>query len=368
MIDHKRVPLKVLIATPYGFGGRGGIDRLNDMIFDVLSRSYETNIAAKRLVTRGHGSLYLAPFVFAGALIRLLIAKLFGKVDLLHICLSVYGSAYRKYFLAVWARYLRIPYIVHLHGGGFDQFWLNVSPRVARLIDDIFLQSEKVVVLGNFWASVVSERLPKVTKNILIIPNATPKIVQDKIAAEDSCVRLSFVGEVGRRKGTPQFIEALGRLASRNDWSATIAGNGDVDHSKARIQDLGIANRVDVPGWLGSAATSDLFRRTDIFVLPTFAENLPVSILEAFAWGIPVISTPVGAIPEIVTNEKNGLLIPIGDVNALTNAIERLIADRSLRERLGKAGQDYHAKYHNLDVYVGRLVALWQAVAATERA
>ena len=85
-----------------------------------------------------------------------------------------------------------------------------------------------------------------------------------------------------------------------------------------------IADRVSVPGWLGPAAAEDLLSRTDVLVQPSFIDNLPMTILEAFARGIPVVATPVGVVPDVVVPNVNGLLVPAGDVRALADAMAEL--------------------------------------------
>src|SRR5204863_6670367 len=101
------------------------------------------------------------------------------------------------------------------------------------------------------------------------------------------------------------------------------------------------------------------------FVLPSFAENLPMSILEAFACGIAVIATPVGAVTDVITHETTGLLVPPGDVDALTDALRRLIADGKLREALGAAAKRDHAQYYEIGAYTSQLTAIWLKAAAS---
>jgi glycosyltransferase involved in cell wall biosynthesis len=101
-------------------------------------------------------------------------------------------------------------------------------------------------------------------------------------------------------------------------------GLGDQD-----IRFLGF--RSDVP---------DLHAASDFFVLPSVTEGLPLSVLEAMSAGNPVIATPVGGIPELVENGRHGLLIPVGDDRALTEAIARIAESKSLRRALGQAGLD----------------------------
>jgi glycosyltransferase involved in cell wall biosynthesis len=360
--DHQK-RLRVLVATPHGLGGRGGIDRMNDMAIEVISTSPELNVTAERLVTRGRGSLIFAPMVFALALTRLWLAARRGKVDVLHICLSLKGSAYRKALVARVARHCGVPYVVHLHGGGFEYFWLTAGARVRRAVDRLFLESGKIVVLGRYWAGVFAGWLPQTDGRVVVLANATPGSTIDNEPSKDGQVRLTFLGELGRRKGTPQLMEALGRLAGREDWTATLGGNGDVEETRACAQRLGLAERVEIPGWLDAEATARVLRRSDILVLPTFIENLPMIILEAFACGIPVITTPVAAITEVVEHERNGLLVPVGDIGALADALRRLIDDRELRQRLGRTARADHARAYDIRDYVARLVNLWREAA-----
>jgi glycosyltransferase involved in cell wall biosynthesis len=355
--------LRVLIATPFGARQRGGIDRLTDLIIDTIESSADRRIQVSQLVTRGTGTLVWAPFIFGWALIRFWIAKRRGKVDLLHINVAAGGSALRKAFLARLARLLGVPYIVHLHGSRFHEFWPSAGPYIRHKVDRLFAESSAIIVLGNYWSQLVMAQVPQVENKIIVLPNATAPIRLAREPATDGRARISFLGELGKRKGTPQLVEALGRLSGRQDWTATIAGNGQVQETIALARQLGIQDRVKVPGWLDSAAVHEVLRKTDIFVLPSFAENLPMSILEAFACGIAVVATPVGAVADVIAHESNGLLVPAGDVDALTCALHRLIADESLREALGAAAKRDHAKHYEIDVYLSRLNAIWLKAA-----
>jgi glycosyltransferase involved in cell wall biosynthesis len=366
MAGHQ-TPLRIFVATPNGLGGRGGIDRMNDMLIEVMSASPELNVVVERLVTRGNGSIVFAPIVLARALLRLWWAARQQKVDVVHVCLSLKGSAYRKVVVAWFARYCGVPYVVHLHGGGFEYFWLTAGARLRRAVDRMFIDSDKIVVLGRYWVDVLAGWLPQTRGNIEVFANATHSATLANEPAGDRRVRLTFLGELGRRKGTPQLMEALGRLADRDDWTATLAGNGDVTETRASARRLAIADRVNIPGWLDAEATDRVLRRSDILVLPTFIENLPMIILEAFACGVPVITTPVAAITEVVEHERNGLLVPVGDIDALVAALRRLIEDAELRQRLGRAARQDHARAYDIRDYAARLVKLWREVTSNRR-
>lgn len=352
--------MRVFLATPFGASGPGGIDRLTDLMVAGLDGRPELGVDPIRLVTRGRHGLARGSFVYAAALARFWLAARSGDVDLIHINLASGGSAFRKAMLGRRAKRLGIPYVVHLHSGRFDRFWETAGPRLAAAINRLFAESHAIIVLGEYWAGVVSGRVPSAGAKIIVLPNATAPRPCDREPTNNGQVRITFLGKLGPNKGTRPLIEALASLRDRTDWTATIGGNGAVKESRDFAAGLGIADRVAFPGWLDAQAVAEQLRQTDIFVLPSFSEGLPMAILEAFAWGIPVIATPVGSIPEVIKHNRNGLLVPVGDVPALAQALQQLIQDPALRQTLGNAAQQDHAKRFDINVYLSRLAAIWR--------
>jgi glycosyltransferase involved in cell wall biosynthesis len=358
-------PLTVLLATPYGQDGMGGIDRLNDAIVEGIASQPELGVRCRRLVTRGKGSLWAAQGIFAAALFKLAYAAARGDVSLLHIHLSVRGSSYRKAVLAKLARLLRVPYVVHLHGTDYKEFWYQTNGLLRAELGRMFDGSNGILVLGTYWAGVVGELQPSAISKIAILPNATAAVRRSpEREATASDVRITFLGQLGRRKGSADLLDALASLRDVPGWTVTLAGDGPIVETRKQVQSLGLEGRVHVPGWISTTDRTALLEQTDMLVLPSYAENLPMVILEAFAHGVPVISTPVGAIPEVVIPERNGLLVDPGDVPALAAAIRRLIEEPALRRAMGRAALQDHAAKFEMNRYLSRLSAWWIAVAA----
>lgn len=356
--------LRLIVATPYGAHGRGGIDRLTDLIIDTIDTRGDLGVKADRLVTRGQKSIYWAVVVFAWALVQFCVAAGRGNVDLIHFHLSFRGSAYRKLILAAIARYFRVPYVVHLHAGQFDQFWARAGTYLRRSINRLFVDSAAIIVLGDYGARVILDRLPSLRDKITILPNASTSPGQpNRGRSESGQLRITFVGFLLPEKGVPQLVDALGKLACRTNWTATIAGSGEIQQTRDQARRLGIADRVELPGWLDPSETAALLQRTDILTLPSFVESLPMSIIEAFSYGVAVVATPVGAVPEVIAHERNGLLVPVGNAEALANALNQLLEDGALRRRLGDAARRDHAERYEINNYIERLVSIWRKAA-----
>jgi glycosyltransferase involved in cell wall biosynthesis len=126
---------------------------------------------------------------------------------------------------------------------------------------------------------------------------------------------------------------------------------------------MGVASRVCLPGWLGPADVDNLLRDADMLVLPSYAENLPMVIVEAFAHGVAVVATPVGAIPEVIEDGVTGLIAPVGDVDAFAAAIQKLANSPALRSSLGSAARESHSKRFEMTSYIDRLVEIWRQSA-----
>jgi glycosyltransferase involved in cell wall biosynthesis len=349
----------VLIATPLGEGGMGGIDRIMDEVRKIARLKSPDHVNISFGATRGQGNILLSPFYLVSFLARMALLKIFGRVDILHVNLSSHGSTRRKIIVARWARLLGIPYVIHLHGSRFRQFWNESPPAVAGAITRMFASATRIIVLGNVWKSFVAEKVPSASDRIVIIPNATPTPRLSAVEDKAGRLRILFLGRVGARKGVPQLVAALSILPKGGAWRATIAGDGDVEATRQEIERLGLSDRVALPGWVGPDEVAELLSESDVLVLPSFDENLPMSVIEGMAAGLAIIATPVGAVEDIIIDGKTGLLVPTGDAKAIAASLQFLLEQPELRKTLGENARRWHVERLEIRIYFNRLVDLW---------
>jgi len=355
-------PLDVLVATPSGGAGQGGIDRVMGGLRDELARQGAAGLHVRFGATRGPGHIALSPLYLGGFLLRMLGLKATGKLDVVHINLASAGSTYRKLQVARLARLLGVPYVLHLHGGDYPNFWKGDDSPLSRNIRQMFAGAARIIVLGETWRKFVISRAPEVTDAIVVLPNAAAKPTLPHVGG-GTTAHILFLGRIGDMKGVPQLGEALNRMRHLPNWRATIAGDGHVEAARAKAAEYGLAERVELPGWVDGTRVAELIASADILVLPSFTENLPLSIIEAMASGLAVVATPVGAVPDIVRNEETGLLVPVGDVEALTAALTRLVDDQPLRQRLGAAALRLHREKLDLAPYAEAVGEVWMRAA-----
>lgn len=276
--------------------------------------------------------------VFIGAVFSLFWKLLKGEVDLVHIHLAERGSALRKSILILLVRAFGKPVILHAHGCEFHTFHGNLSPVMKRVLNLILRQSSYLIALSESWKDYYMKHCGFKAEQVVVFANPVeiPENVPDR-ANVNQKINFVSLGRIGKRKGAFDLIEAFAQLTpeQREKSELTLAGIGEVEEAKSLAESLNIKQHINFPGWVDPIGRSELLSKADVFVLPSYNEGLPMALLEAMSWELPVITTPVGGIPEVVTHTKTGLLVNPGDVSQLTEAVQSLIEDESLRVKLG---------------------------------
>jgi glycosyltransferase involved in cell wall biosynthesis len=185
--------------------------------------------------------------------------------------------------------------------------------------------------------------------------------VADAPRRERAHTEILCVGRLVPEKGQAVLVDALERLVARGvDARVTFVGDGPARPALERAiahRDLG--DRVTLTGALGAADVRRHYAEADVFCLPSFAEGLPVVLMEAMACGLPVVTTWIAGVPELVRHGDDGLLVPPADAERLADALARLAGDEAQRRRLGAAGRRAVARRHDVDEAGRRLAKLF---------
>jgi glycosyltransferase involved in cell wall biosynthesis len=347
----------VLMLGP-GLNVRGGVSGVERMLLNALPE----NVHATHIATMVEGGKWTKAVTFAHSLAKLTL-ELGHHPDVVHIHFASGASNIRKIILARIALARGASVIMHAHGGGYQKHWASMSPTAKSITLNTLLRVQRLVVLGEAWKTFFeSIGVPK--HRIVIMPNpvALPEKVPERPLGGK--VRFVYFGLISRRKGVFDLIEAVAKLSPecRSRVEFVLAGNGDVVQLRERATSLGVQDLVEIREWVDPAERDRLLAGAHAFVLPSHTEGLPMSLLEAMAWGLPPICTPVGSIPEYVVNEANGLLIAPGDVSQLAVAIEKLVSEEANRVQMGRIAR---ATVEPLCVkqYSSRMCAVYRSVA-----
>ncbi len=308
------------------------------------------------------GSAWVKIFTALKAWVRVMV--LLRKLDapLVHVQTASRGSFWRKAVVCLMARLAGRPYIVHLHGGGFTRFYEHESGPIGRyVIRSTLANAALVIALSGEWRERLLRICPTARVEVLHNGVAIPDKVQNRVAGQRETTTLLFLGHLLPDKGVYDLVKAFAQVCQQlPDVRLVLGGVGQTAAVRELASELGLQPRVELPGWLGAQSKAAAFAAGTVFVLPSYHEGMPMALLEAMSWGLPVIATPVGGIPQIITHEVNGLMVAPGDVTALASAIMRLLRDPALRERLGEAARDTVASRFSLEDAVARLSGIYQ--------
>jgi glycosyltransferase involved in cell wall biosynthesis len=332
----------VLLLGPARSAVSGVATHLNQLFESALSRRF-------RLVQFQVGSegrtpgllrtlvrLAISPFALTASLVRF-------RPHIVHINTSLVPKSYwRDIVYLALAKTLRRKVVYQVHGGALPRDFFAGNRVLTALLRRVLSWPDAVVLLARSEMAAYAEFAPRA--RLFRIANAVSPgeaEMRAELNGEHRGLRIVYMGRLAADKGVLETVEAVRILRDRGiDVSLTIAGSGSAEDEIAQaIAAERLSDRAALVGAVFGPAKQQLWRQADALALPTAREGLPYALLEAMAAGVVPVVSPVGAIPDVVQNEVNGLLVPARDALTLANALERLANDRPLLHRLALAAR-----------------------------
>ena len=231
--------------------------------------------------------------------------------------------------------------IVNYRGGYADSFLARAPGHVVRSLHRATLRVTPSPFLQRVFAQYGLQA--EVVPNIIDLTRFEPVVPRDFGLAP----RIVVARNLEPLYDIPTAIQALVHVRERFAGATlTVAGSGlELERLQALVAKLGLGVAVTFSGRVENAAMPQLYAQADCVVNPSTVDNMPISLLEAFASGLPVVSTDAGGIPDMLEHGVSGLLVPVGDARAMAREICRVLEDRSLAARLASAGRAEAEKY-----------------------
>lgn len=269
------------------------------------------------------------------ALTRCFLAYTFNKnIEIVHIHGAANASFYRcRMFIRQAKRYNK-KVILHEHAADFREFYAGTKDK--KEIVDTLNSCDRLIVLSQSWKEYFTS-IGVDEKKIAVLNNIVSPPVIKTSQRNDNKLHLLFLGEISKRKGGYDLLNAIvqNRDYFKGKLSLRMGGNvvdGDI---KKFITDNALEDIVSYEGWIAGEHKIECLNWAAVYILPSYNEGLPIAILEAMSYSHPIISTPVGGIPEIIHNNKNGILIEPGNTSEIANAIKYYIVNCSEIKKQG---------------------------------
>jgi glycosyltransferase involved in cell wall biosynthesis len=260
------------------------------------------------------------------------------RIDLIQVQASDYQQFWEATLYVAMARALRRPVLMRL-GGAFDLFYDGSSPTLKRLIARAIARPDMLIVQSEYWRGVLA-RVGR-SDGVVVLNNfileASIGNSRSKTPSSPTC--LFIAGSEARRKGLDVLLDALDRLRTAG-VGVRVVMIAVPPVAAERIAAAGFGDAIEMRGDLSRDEVLREMRRADIFLLPSFGEGFPNSLVEAMAQGMAAIVTPVGSVPEAIGEGGGALVVPAGDPAALAEAIGRLAGSPENCARMGVHNQD----------------------------
>lgn len=321
----KLLSRKVLTLSAHYNPPKGGVAQ----VVSTYSNMFD---GFRHVATKKGSKIYQKVFSLILAVPYFLFLCITSGVEIVHIHGSSNNSFYRKRIFIYLSRLLGKKIIYHVHGAEYKKFY-NTNPSAIKAA---LKKVDVVVALSESWRCFFEDEVGH--PNVRVIENVIPKPTKIPVKGSELTHYL-FLGVFGERKGIYDLLEAVARNSNelRGKVIVHIGGNGEVERVDKVIKSLGVDDIVVNEGWVSGERKIQLLNLADVYLLPSYDEGLPISILEAMSYKLPIISTPVGGIPEIVKTYENGILVEPGDIDALGKAMLSLLYDSDYRIRAGEA-------------------------------
>lgn len=324
---------RVLMIGP----GRDVMGGISTVVNNYFHCGLDKKIELYYLPTMEDGSKLKKLIVAAKAYAKF--GNLLKKYDIIHVHMAAQASFDRKALFVKRAKAAGKKIIIHQHAADFDKYFLEEVDYAKREgIKQIFSMADKIIVLSEEWADFFGNYVCNKEK-IEILHNGVITPEYEKTSYSDHNVLM--LGRLGQRKGTYDLLKAIPKVVAEiPDAMFYLGGDGDVEQCKKIASEQSLENHITFLGWVRGEDKEEYLRKCSTFVLPSYHEGMPMSVLEAMSYGLATISTNVGGIPQVIEQGVSGIRIEAGDVDALLDALLSVLRDDGIKRKLGIAGRE----------------------------
>ena len=274
---------------------------------------------------------------------------LVDRPDIVHMHSSFGPSFYRSLPFIYMSSWAKKPMIDHIHGSEFDKLYTNASERKKKLVRKAWGKCNRFIVLSESWKERFSEVIPN--EKMTVIENYS--IVKDGINRSQCHNQVLFLGAINQMKGCYDMVDVIKRVAEVvPDIKMVVAGAGEIEQVKSKAIAEGVAEHFAFPGWVRGEQKEKLLKESDVFFLPSYTEGMPMSVLDAMGYGLPIVASNVGGIPRIVHEGENGFMREPGDTAGFAEAIIQIMTSDAMRINMGKQSMEIVKERYSLEKHI----------------
>lgn len=299
------------------------------------------------------GSKFAKLWKALGGYVQFLKVLLTNRPDVVHIHSSFGPSFYRKMPFIYLSRLAGIPVVNHIHGAEFDSFYENASAAKKKKVRRVYGNCARFIVLSQEWKEKIAQIVP--TDRIDVIENFC-------IWPEEGCQakrrqgQILFLGALEERKGCfdlPVILEGVKQKCPQARLA--VAGDGQMQQLKEAFAKKNLLSDVTFAGWVRGQEKETLLRQSTVFLFPSYNEGMPMAVLEAMGYGLGIVTTSVGGIPQLITHGQSGFLEAPGDLSAMAEDVSKLLQEEALCRDMGEQARKTAKQNYSLEIHLQKL-------------
>lgn len=276
-----------------------------------------------------------------------------NKPDIVHIHSSFGPSFYRKMPFIYMACLAKIPVVNHIHGAEFDCFYEKASERKQKLIDKVYRKCTRLIVLSKEWKEKISGIVPAgridIVENYCILPGEP----YDTGRKQN---QILFMGAMEERKGCYDIPAIFEEVKKRCPQAHLVmAGDGELAAVKEAFREKSLLAQTEFPGWIREKEKHELLQKSAVFLFPSHHEGMPMAVLEAMSYGMGIVTTAVGGIPQLICHGESGYLEQDGDLGKLAEDVILLLQDEKRCHDMGLRAREEARRKYSLEVHLQKL-------------
>lgn len=286
------------------------------------------------------------------------------RPDVVHIHSSFGPSFYRKMPFIYLSRLAKIPVVNHIHGAEFDSFYEKASASKKKRVRRVYRKCTRFIVLSKEWKEKIAQIVP--ADKIDVIENYCS--LPEKLYYEERRQnQILFLGALEERKGCydiPVIFESVKQKCP--DARLVMAGDGQMKQVKEAFAKKDLLSDVAFPGWVRDREKANLLQQSKVFLFPSYNEGMPMAVLEAMSYGLGIVTTTVGGIPQLIAHRQSGFLEEPGDLNAMAEDVSKLIQDEALCRNMGEQARETAEQKYSLKVHLQKLDETYRKACLTK--
>lgn len=290
--------------------------------------------------------------------LKILICLTTIEIDIVHIHMAEKGSVYRKGVIIRLAKLFGKKVVVQMHAGPILSWYDNLSPNKKKIVKKIFDSSDRMLVLGDYWKKQIATIIENEKIDVLYNGSECPIDNPYNVEGKD----ILYLGLLKKTKGTYDLVDAIKLIDDvlPEDIKVYLCGVDETGEMMQYVVNQGLQNRIELPGWIDKNTRLELFKNTQMCVLPSYFEALSMTVIESMCYGIPMVTTNISTMPELLGDEID--LVEPGDIQGLSKLILKYTRNKEIRLKVSNIEYSRAKSKFDVNAIMKRTVNIYNGI------